>query len=165
MTKLAMTLFLGVTLGACGSDGGAAGSGGGGGTGGGGTGGGSAAPTFTRVKTEIIAPSCALSSSCHKGTGKASMALDVDPYKVLMGDMPAAGKASCEFPGMKLVVPGMPDQSLVYLKVTTPPPGTPDPMCPGTSGKNERMPMSSDMLEAPRVQLLKDWILAGAKND
>ncbi len=165
MTKLAVTLFLGMTFGACGSDGGTAGSGGGGGGGGTGGGGAAAPATFTRVKAEIITPSCALSSSCHKGTGKANMALDVDPYKVLMGDTPATGKASCEFPGMKLVVPGMPDQSFVYLKVTTPPPGTPDAMCPGTSGKNERMPMSSDMLEPARVALLKDWITAGAKND
>ena len=107
---------------------------------------------------------CALSSSCHKGMGKAALALDVDPYKALMGDT-GAGKAACEFPGMKLVVPGMPEQSLTYLKVTTPPAGAPDPMCAGTGGKNERMPMSGDALEAPRVALLKAWIMAGAKND
>ncbi len=161
MMKLAVTLFLGLTLGACGSDGGAAGAGGGAGSGGGAS---SAPPTFARVKAEIIAPSCALSSSCHKGTGKAAMALDLDPYKALMGDA-GTGKAACEFPSMKLVVPGMPEQSLVYLKVTTPPAGAPDAMCAGTGGKNERMPMSSDALEPARLALLKDWIKAGAKND
>jgi hypothetical protein len=151
---------------ACGSDGGGGGGtagGGTGGTGGGGTAGGGDAPTFANVQ-KIMTQSCSLSTSCHKGMRpKANLNLEEGmAYMQLMGDG-TAGVASCEFPMMKRVVPGNPAMSLLIAKLGTPPSGMVDAACTSAGGKNDRMPMSNDMLPPAQIQLISDWITMGAK--
>lgn len=159
---IALALSCAVGLG-CGGDGGGGGGSAGGGTGGGGSGG-TVAPTFTNLQA-LMNTSCSLSTSCHKGT-RPKADLNLEPgmaYMELLGD--GSGATSCEFPGMKLVVPGDPDASLVMKKLLMPPSGNPDPMCTSAGGKNERMPMSNAALPADKIELFRAWIAAGAKND
>jgi hypothetical protein len=59
--------------------------------------------------------------------------------------------ASAEVPGLMRVVPGDPEHSYLYLKVTG------DPRIDGG-----RMPPISDPLTPPDVELLRSWIEAGA---
>ena len=63
------------------------------------------------------------------------------------------GFVDCTSTGMMLVVPGDPDNSLLYLKLTTAPCG--DAMPPTGSGA----------LPADAIELVRQWILAGAKKD
>jgi hypothetical protein len=82
--------------------------------------------------------------------GNFSNLMDKDSaYKELVGAMSSAG-GMCS--GMTRVTAGDPTKSLFFLKVSGKPPcGMPMP--PGT-------PLAPDL-----VELIKAWIMAGAKND
>jgi hypothetical protein len=131
------------------------------GKGGSDAGGSSSGPTFSNVYKEIISGSgCNGGSLCHGGmVGNLKMNSKAAAYMALvdvdaMGTnlTPMSGKADCKDSGLKRVVPGDPDNSLIMKKLEGSPPCG-DPM-PPTGG-----------LSADKIQLVHDWIEAGAKDD
>jgi hypothetical protein len=106
------------------------------------------------VYDRIIAPNC---TGCHGDVGSPDagtlyMSSKGQAYSLLV-NVPAAGNA-CAGGGRIRVIPGNPDGSLLINKVSRP-----QPVC-GTT-----MPPPSGPLGASDVQLIRDWILAGAPND
>jgi mono/diheme cytochrome c family protein len=111
------------------------------------------AATFTQVYAEIIngPPNC---NGCHtppSPTGNLDMSTQAKAYANLVGQ-PATSAPSCASEALDLVAPGAPSQSLMYLKVTSPPCG-------------KQMPLGGPYLTAPQVALIQSWIAAGALDD
>lgn len=111
-------------------------------------------PTFTRVQDEILTPSCAL-STCHDsaatGTGTTGTSL------VLAGDGVYAslvGVPVAELAGETRVVPGDSASSYIVAKVNGDDGIFGGPMPPPFGG-----------LDPQLVQLLVDWIDAGAEEN
>lgn len=100
-------------------------------------------PTFTNVQGEVLVASCAF-STCHgSGTGGLTLEDGMDPSSLV-------GVESVGSPGAILVVAGDPDASYLVQKLE------------GASGiVGDAMPPGG-ALEADRLQLVRDWIEAGA---
>ena len=109
-----------------------------------------APPTLTRVESEVFKKSC-LFSGCHSGSAPAEgLNLDAPTYSKLV-NVKAKGAAVTS---LALVVPGKPDDSYLYQKLiqTMPAMGT-------------LMPQTGEMLDTARLNLVRDWIAAGAENN
>jgi hypothetical protein len=110
--------------------------------------------TFTAVYDRVIAVNCL---GCHgevpsPEAGVLLMATRQQAYAQLV-NVPASGIA-CAGGGRIRVIPGNPDGSLMFNKVSRAQPACGLPMPAPTGG-----------LPGPDVQLIRDWILAGAAND
>jgi hypothetical protein len=126
------------------------------------------ANSFTEVYTKIIKPTCS-SDFCHfTGVGIRYSALDmssqVTAYWSLV-DQPCAG-ASCSQMGTR-VVPGRPENSLMYGKVseTMPSCGSQMPANPATLVATGSAVFSGTALTSAQQQLIYNWILEGAQNN
>jgi len=105
--------------------------------------------TFARVQNEIFTPSCAF-VGCHGGSSPAQ------------GQNLSAGQAyanivnvpSNEQPSLDRIEPGQPAQSYLWLKVTG------DPSISGL-----QMPRGGPQLSQEKLDLLRQWIEAGAPNN
>jgi hypothetical protein len=152
----------GMAAGTGGMAGMAAGTGGSGGTGGMGGMPAPLAPTFTNIVDNIL-PGCA-GPTCHSSVAGGNLMLQGDKMAVYMALVgtdamgvnlpPDPTKMNCKDLGLKRVNPGMPEMSVLYLKVQT----AMDPPC------GLRMP-TGGMLPADKVELIRAWIAAGANND
>ena len=124
--------------------------------------------SFTKVYAEIIQPTCSNDFCHYNGVGIRFSALDmssqVRAYWSLVGQ-PCNG-ASCFQIGTR-VVPGQPDTSIMYLKVSepTPPCGSQMPADPQTLLTTGTAVFSGTALTADQLQLLHDWIQEGAQNN
>ena len=113
-----------------------------------------AEPTSWRaIHEEIVSVQCAI-PGCHAGPGPTAF-LDLSQrsraYDQLV-EVPAMGPACAE---MALrVVPGEPDASLLFEKVSRD-----DPVC------GERMPFRRTPLSTVEIERIRDWIAAGALDD
>jgi hypothetical protein len=147
MTRLTMRTLLCVALGALSTVG---------------CGGGSTATEDSGAKFSEIYPllfpagTAAKCNFCHSmnasnvSNGKLSMGMDKDAaYAALVGK--SSVSAMCE--GAELVVPGQPEMSLLYQKVS------------GTPPCGSRMPLGAGALPDNQVEMIRSWIAAGAKND
>ncbi len=95
--------------------------------------------SFAKISNEVFI-SC---SSCHLN-GNTSAGLDLSDYENIVE------AASTERPDLLRIKPGDPDSSYLYMKVT------------GAEGiTGSRMPRGGE-LTAGQLDLLLDWILAGA---
>ena len=110
----------------------------------GGTNGGTA-PSFTEVRDEVLYPSCSF-SQCH-GSGAGYFSITEDMTAAELRDVP-----SNQIPEMMRVAPGEPDQSYLIWKME----GHAD--IQGT----EMPPPPSEPISDERIQLVRDWIAAGA---
>lgn len=108
-----------------------------------------AEPTLTNVQREVFAPSCAF-SACHKGGGAEGLNLEGATHAKIV-DVSARGAGASD---RVLVVPGNPNASYVFEKVTKDRPQAGD-----------RMPGSGVELSGAQIDLLRRWIAAGAKDD
>lgn len=100
-------------------------------------------PTFTNVRSEVLVVSCAF-STCHgSGTGGLTLSDSTAP-----GDL--VDVESTALPGAFLVIPGDADASYLVQKLEA---------ASGIVGTE--MPPGGT-LEADRLQLVRDWIDAGA---
>jgi hypothetical protein len=124
--------------------------------------------SFTQVYETVIQPNCT-SSFCHyNGVGIRYSALDMSSrvyaYWSLVGQ-PCAGP-SCSENGTR-VVPGNPDASIMYLKIseTMPPCGSQMPADPGVLTAQGTSVFSGTALPDDQQQLIHDWIQAGAQNN
>ncbi|HYQ29048.1 MAG TPA: hypothetical protein VER04_17580 [Polyangiaceae bacterium] len=127
-----------------------------------------AAPTFSSVRSEVLLPSCALSTSCHQGSS-ASGRLQLDgEAKAIRARL--VGRTSAVNAGETLVVPGNPDESYLYRKLTgqladLPCANAADPDGLAATACGERMPYDSTPLSEAKLRLVHDWIAAGALDD
>ena len=124
--------------------------------------------SFTEVYAKVIQPSCT-SDYCHySGVGYRYSALDmssqVTAYWSLV-DQLAAG-ASCSDMGTR-VVPGQPESSLLYLKVSEPMPpcGSQMPANPTTLTVTGTSVFSGTAISADQQKIIYNWILEGAQNN
>ena len=110
--------------------------------------------TFERIQKQVFNVSCS-SDSCHSSVGQAgNLVLDEGKsYSNLVNDTPSnpVGKAD----GMMRVMPGRPDMSLLYAKVTS----------NLQSGMGVSMPYSAALLPTETTDIIKAWIEAGAPKD
>lgn len=110
--------------------------------------------TFTEVYEKVVAPVC---RPCHAtdigvSQGLLDMSTQSTAYANLVS-VPAAGER-CAGLGTR-VVPGEPDSSIMYLKISTDDP----------SPCGEKMPYRRPSLTQDQADLIEHWIEAGAKND
>lgn len=112
---------------------------------------------FTEVFNEVFG-GCA--GFCHRGTGlgNLSLSLEEDAYRALVDvdamatELPMGVARACAGSGLKRVVPGRPDASLLYLKLANAQPcGTAMPP-----------PDTAPLLSADKLELVKRWIEHGA---
>jgi hypothetical protein len=115
------------------------------------------APTFTMLFDTILGPTIGSGCNgiyCHFGGAHASllqMMTKQQAYDELV-DQDAEG-SECGSSGLKRVVPGDPDNSLLVQKLE------------GTASCGVRMPKDLDPLSTDQIALIRAWIEAGAKND
>ncbi len=108
-------------------------------------------PTFSRVQSEVFNKSC-LFAGCHSGSAAAG-SLNLDgPAFAKMVNVKAKGDPAVT--DLTLVVPGDPTASYLYQKLSQPKPKA-----------GAQMPNNGDPLDSARLQLVRDWIAAGAPND
>ena len=102
------------------------------------------APSLTAVQGEVFTPSCAF-STCHAAPGASGLVLEEGSSWGALVNVESAAQ-----PGSILVIPGDADGSYLIARLR------------GDSG--DLMPPNSP-LEAERLQLVVDWINAGAAQD
>lgn len=106
-------------------------------------------PTLGRVQSEVFNASCNF-AACHRGVGANGLNLE-SPSHAKLVNVAATGVDG----GTRiLVVPGKPDESYLFEKISKDMPAA-----------GMRMPNTGDVLEPARIQLVRDWIAAGALND
>lgn len=116
----------------------------------GGTGGSGAASSFSEVMDVLITGGCT-NGYCHGG-GSGTMTLSADPEVTYLSlvDQPAGG-VSCKPGAMTRVVPGDPENSLLWQKIA-----------PGVTPCGSKMPPESMGLNEAQVETVRGWIAAGA---
>jgi hypothetical protein len=124
--------------------------------------------SFTLLYDTVLRPSCSNDYCHYSGVGVRYSALDMSSRSYAywsLVDQPAAGPG-CSRMGTR-VVPGDPDQSLLYLKVsqTMPPCGARMPANPTTLLTKGTSEFSGTPLPDDQQQLIADWIANGAKDD
>ncbi|HVZ87916.1 MAG TPA: hypothetical protein VHG72_13160 [Polyangia bacterium] len=126
------------------------------------------AHSFTAVYTQIIRPTCSNDFCHYNGVGIRYSALDMSSqvyaYWGLVGQ-PCSGP-SCSEMGTR-VIPGQPQNSILYLKVseTMPPCGSQMPADPVALTASGTSVFSGNALPDDQQQLIYDWIEEGAQND
>lgn len=122
----------------------------------------------------VLEQSCSLSASCHGSPSSPETAAGYQPY---LGEVDPAttpsdvalifstnvGQASHRAPGMMIVDPGKPETSFLMHKVDGDL-GCADLGCTG-GDCGTGMPQGSDPMARERRDLIRDWILQGAKNN
>ncbi|HVZ86112.1 MAG TPA: hypothetical protein VHG72_04040 [Polyangia bacterium] len=127
-----------------------------------------AAHSFTEVYRTVLAQTCSNDYCHYNGIGIRYGALDMSSqvyaYWSLVGQ-PCMGP-SCSEMGTR-VIPGQPDQSILYLKVTQtmPPCGSQMPADPAVLTATGNSVFSGTALPDDQQQLIHDWILDGAQNN
>lgn len=110
-----------------------------------GSGGTTAGAKFADVQT-IFTGSCALSGSCHNSSSAAGK------ISLKSGEAYAAVTGSAKY-----VVAGKPEESLLFKLVSAEANTKVDGI--------DSMPQGGPKLEAAKIETIKAWIAAGAKND
>lgn len=113
-------------------------------------------PTFEALVQNVFAPSCTF-SSCHTNPTVAA-SLDLTPEKACDT---LVNQPSCLFPDRMRIVPGRPEDSFFFHKLT----GqgldeTPTGSC--GSQTNLLMPFGAKALPESDLAMVRDWIAAGA---
>jgi hypothetical protein len=119
-----------------------------------------AEPTLESVIQNVLEPRCTF-GSCHASPTTAAK-LDLTPAKVCDA---LVNQPSCLFPARMLIVPGAPDDSFFFQKLTGQglhemPIGT---NCSSESKSNLPMPYGAKALDDSDISLVHDWIAAGAQ--
>lgn len=111
------------------------------------------APTMTAVYGEILVTKCA-QPFCHLGAaGSTPIFMDKESSYHALVNMPAGG-TKCADSGATLVVPGQPDQSLLYRKIERP---SPMDLC------GDPMPGGGQaQLDDGGIEQIRSWIAQGA---
>jgi hypothetical protein len=106
-------------------------------------------PTLSYLQDEVFSATCAF-SSCH-GAVAPQKGLSLMPGRTYAA---VVNQDSTTSPGIKRVAPGDPDGSLLLQAVL------------GIAPNNvRRMPLNAPALDATRIQMLREWIAAGAPDN
>ena len=112
------------------------------------------AASFALIQATILTPSCA-TANCHVGAGaQAGLALTADvAYDQLVGVKPTTPNALAD--GLRRVMVGKPDSSLLYHKLVFP---------PGHHARDYGNPMPSGTagVTVGQLEFVRQWIAAGA---
>jgi len=108
--------------------------------------------SFARLQNEILVPSCA-TGGCHVSGSGSVMLSGSGTYDALVNATPTHTVA--RMAGLKRVVPGRPDSSLLYLRLLAPTHHLPLDLGPV-------MPVGTPALSAGQVEFILQWIAAGA---
>lgn len=100
--------------------------------------------TFSFVQENVFDLSCAL-SGCHSGSTFPDLS---------SGQAYASIVDAISSQGFKLIAPGDPDNSYLYIKITA-----------GPDMSGSRMPQGGAPLPATTTDAIRDWIERGAPND
>jgi hypothetical protein len=122
--------------------------------------------SFTLLYNTVLRPSCSNDYCHYSGVGVRYSALDMSSRSYAywsLVDQPAAGPG-CSRMGTR-VVPGDPDHSLLYRKVSETPCGARMPANPTTLLTKGISEFSGTPLPDDQQQLIADWIANGAKDD
>lgn len=113
-------------------------------------------PTFEAVVQDVLVPRCTF-SSCHTNPTIAA-SLDLSPEKACDT---LVNQPSCLFPDRMRIIPGNPEESFFFHKLTGE--GL-DEAPTGSCGTqtNLLMPFGASALPAAELTLVHDWIAAGA---
>lgn len=107
--------------------------------------------TLTAIQTSIFSTSCAL-SGCHVGGGGGLPgALDLGQGRAFTN---LVGVSSTERPALNRVEPGDPDNSYLVRKVEG-----------GPNIAGSRMPLGRPNLSQAQIDLIRQWIADGAKEE
>ena len=104
---------------------------------------------FTRVHQEVLRPNCAL-ATCHDGHFEPDFRTVTSAYYTTVLHPPVKNSKDGRF--VYRVVPGSPEESLLIERVTN---------CCFIDG-NDRMPLLGEALKPHEIDLLREWIAAGA---
>jgi hypothetical protein len=117
-----------------------------------------AAPLFSELNRDVLAKRCTF--ACHSGGEFAAAGLDMsgDTHSALLQGPPI--DPTCAALGLARIVPGKPDESLLYLKIVAKTRGS-QPPC------GESMPSGANKaaLSEDEVAAVRAWIEAGARDD
>lgn len=106
------------------------------------------ATTLTEIQEAIFTPSCAV-SGCHSGGSPAAgQNLSEGQSFDNLVNVPSSQDSS-----LTRVIPGNPDDSLLVQKVE------------GTQPVGQRMPLGGTPLSNAEIQMIRDWIEAGAEDN
>jgi hypothetical protein len=120
-------------------------------------------PTFTRVWSLVLQPKNCGNMYCHGG-GPLKLATKAEAYAALVGVQ--ANGAECRNSGMLRVKPADPDASLLLEKLSKKKPSCGDAMPIGTWLEPECVTSNTSMCNSlADLQLVRDWIAAGAQDD
>jgi hypothetical protein len=116
-------------------------------------------PTFEAVVEQVIKPQCTF-GSCHAAPTNAAR-LDLSPAGLCDA---LINQPSCLFPDRMRIVPGSPDESFFFHKLT----GkglheAPTGECAGDVRTNLPMPYGAKALATEDIALVHGWIAAGAQ--
>lgn len=104
--------------------------------------------TFTRVKSEIFTPTCAV-AGCHDTfTAQEGLVLEAGVAYTNLVSHPSTQS------GLSRIEPGDPSRSYLFLKISG-----------AQSISGERMPQGRTPLTLEKQNLIRDWIRRGAPND
>lgn len=122
-------------------------------------------PTFTRVWGEILMPKGCAGAYCHgSGQGGLKFMKKEEAYSALVGVMASGPK--CGSSGKLRVKASDPDASLILDKMAHEAPSCGDPMPIGTKLEPNCVSMNTSVCNTKAdLQLMRDWIAAGALND
>jgi hypothetical protein len=119
-------------------------------------------PTIDAIQQSVFDKGCSF-GSCHGGANPAAK-LDLSKGHACAS---LVNQKTCVFSNRTRVVPGHPEQSYLYAKITGNDLGTsPDGPCAGlTNGTPHRMPLGGEPLCQEAIDQVAAWITAGAKCD
>ncbi|MBI4518932.1 MAG: hypothetical protein HY699_24335 [Deltaproteobacteria bacterium] len=102
------------------------------------------------IQREIFNPSC-VAGGCHNGVARAGnlVLTDGDAYQQLLA-APTVN-AAAQAAGLARVQPFQPEASFLLIKLTNPRPG-----------EGSRMPLSAAPLAEDKIEMVRQWIAAGA---
>ena len=116
-------------------------------------------PTFDNVYERVLAPKCTF-SACHAAPTKAAQ-LDLTK-EIACREL--VNKPSCLFPNRMRIIPGHPEESFFFHKLTGE--GLADVPSSNCSGEtNALMPFGGSEIPEAEMQLVNAWIAAGASCD
>jgi hypothetical protein len=107
---------------------------------------------FHDIQSRLLTPGCAY-SGCHDGQHPPYLSLQSNVcYDNLLHAKIQNSVADTIYKA--LVVPGKPDSSFLYIKITDP-----------GAGEGDRMPQRLNKLQQNELDAVRSWIARGAPND
>lgn len=106
-------------------------------------------PTLAQIQSQVFGPIC---SVCHTGGGS-SLPSSMNLSSAQNSFANLVSVASIEVPGLMRIKPGDPDNSYLVHKIS------------GTQAVGARMPLGGAPLSQTTINMIRDWVSAGAQNN